>query len=875
MFAIYVDSVSSVPYSSERSTAHSRLLQSIDNGSASTAGIRATTHSAGLVNNETYPSVDANGPRSEVTTLQELEAIKTVATAQAKAIASETLNFLADRGFTLKDFAVWNWILSSRTAVDAALRLELVRKTPCETTAGLDPVPLFVYQRLLLRNDMSAEALSIFIRQIWQLLSPKNQQNSHSRNAEQNEMQKKIIPIGLDAFTTMIVRLLRHTRKVWPAAITNIAKLWVTHARDNGRNNSRLSFHYNRILQIIALPSNESPYQSLHHRQHAYFIVYRRMLESSSRFTINREGYRAFTQIQLAHRKTESEREWARLKGPTWPPWKADRTGMDADIGADSGVSRATTVLRHATAWGYGPKVWERGAGILAGIDTDQSPTIQTRSTVVPGSSSSLPRGSISSLPPGHTLGLDHVSKKLQPEAAAIWTARVKATRTLQEAWVCFLACKDQGITMGSQLYEAMIEKVIYNDKRRPAAPNDADPESTPEQLDMPGDGKEVADSSASHNQAISTREPLPTINSLLEKMISHGVRPNDRLVRLVLTHTRSYEEGVQVLEVSRLCGSVRTLLLRWQERPWDQAAISDAKALLKTLPDWLFAAYIDFLCRFAERATVPDSESVYIQERLRHAFRLVLTRLPLYRPPWNSLLRLLSRHGSRVVVNKRSQLQQEVVKFERACRLLDSTDSLNLDMDFTGFSYLCAIVSNANAKVKACAKQRVEVVKTRFAQLVRPSTHVHGGLNTVARLSDYCCSDSRGIDSASRGNVGPAPLPRLFRTPHPAHLHVYIRCLGHHDDCDGLVELMQWLAVFADEVIVEAKELANGRTMFGRCLTALRAFGCNESIQSTEEQTQRYECALESLREVMDIREDRWVRWPTDVEVERYFHSP
>lgn len=864
VFAIYVQSVTSVPGYSQPSTADTKFFQPTANFPASTTGIRPATYSTGLVNNETYPPVDADGLRSEATTQQELDTVKTVAMAQAKAVASETLDFLADRGLTLKDFAVWNWILSGRTAVDAAWRLD---------TADLGTVPLFIFQKLLLRNDMSAEALSIFIRHAWQLLSPKNQRNSHRRNAEQDIMPENIVTVGLDALTTTIVRLLRHARRVWPAAITNIAELWVTHARYDGRNSSRLSFHYNRILQIIALPSNESPYQSLHHRQRAYFIVYRRMLEPSSPLTVNREGYRALARIQLAHRKTEAERQWARLKGPIWPPWKADRTGMDADIGANSGVSRATTVLRQAAARGYGPNVWERGAGILAGTDTDQSPTIQTRSSVIPNSFSS-PRGSQSSLSLGYSNGSNDGSKRLPPEAAAIWTARVQATRTLQEAWVCFLACKDQGATMGSQLYEAMIQKVIYNGKRSSATSIDADADSTPEQVTMPGDGPEVAESSASHNQAISTREPLPTVNSLLEQMVSRGVRPNGRLVGLVLRHTTSYEEGVKVLELSTVPDSVKTVLLQGPEQLWDEAAISEVTALLKGLPDWLFAAYIDFLCRFAQTVTVPDSDRPYVRRRQKHAFRLVLTRLPMYRPPWNALLRLLSQPGSRVAVKKRSQLQQEEAKFRRACRLLESMDSLNLDMDFTGFGYLCWIVSNANAKAGACAQQRLEVVKTRFARLVRPSDQVRGGLQMVAGLSDACCSDSGGVDSDGGCNDGSAPLPRLFRIPHPAHLHVYIRCLGHHDDCDGLVALMDWLAVSANEVIEEAKMSANGRTMFRRCLTALQAFGSNESMQGTEEQTQRYQSALDSLREVMGIR-DHWVRWPADEDVKGYFNSP
>ncbi|KAL8921948.1 MAG: hypothetical protein Q9172_003762 [Xanthocarpia lactea] len=889
VFAIYVESFSSVPCSSERSPARLQLSHCIDSDLTSTACIQESTFSADLVDNQVHSLADTTESRSKAAALQELYAIKRVAVAQAEVVSPETLSFLAWKGYTLKDFAVWNWILSGTAAEDAASRLQLARRPACKATVDLGPVPVFIFQKLLLRNDMTAKALAILIRQIWQLLNATNQSGSNSNDTEGNNKDKKIGPIGLDALTTMVVRLLRQSRTVWPAAITSIAELWVTHAKNKQTEASRLCFHYNRILRVLSLPSNESPYQSVHHRQRAQFILYRRMIDPSSPITINREGYRAMALVQLAHRKTDSEREWARLKAPSWPPWKVNRTGMDAHVAAESGISRAATVLREATDRGYGPRKWEKGAGILAGTDTDQSPTIQTRSAAGPTASLSLPRDSIASLAVEQPRLSDRTSMMLRPEAAAVWIARVKATRTLQEAWVCFLACRDQSTTMIPQLYETMLEKVIYDDKRRQSTPDDVDGNmhvgATPKQLAMPGDGKEVAESSASHNQVISTREPLPTLNSLLEQMVRHDVRPNGRSLELLLTHARSYEEGVKALELSTLEDSVRSIFLHRQGQRWDEAAISDVGALLKTVPDWLFVAYIKFLCRFAEIGTAQNDGSTCIQRRLRKAFRLVETRLPTYRPPWNCLLELLSRPGTTVVSNKRSRLQQDVVKFERACRILDSMDSLNLDMDFTGFSYLCAIVSNANAaasskdcgrdqgedkatRARTMQESRVKIVKTRFAQLVRPSYDLHTGPDTVACLSGYHYSGSR-IDE------GPG-LPRLFRVPNPAHLHVYIRCLGQHDDYDGLVELMRWLTLFIDEIIVEAKEPANGRTMFRRCLTALRAIGCNESIQSVEGQPQQYEAALNSLLQEIDNREDWGTRggWPADEEIDEYINK-
>ncbi|KAL8648784.1 MAG: hypothetical protein Q9226_005853 [Calogaya cf. arnoldii] len=581
MFAIYLDSIATPHDSTERSIDHLRSLRPIGRGSAGPSG------------------VDANGPRSEVVTQKELEAIKVTATDQTKVIGSKSLEILAGRGLILKDFAVWNWILSGKTAMEAMLRLELVNKPSCEASADLGPVPSFIFSRLLLRNDISAEALSIFIPQVCQLLTLKFQQNSHSRNAEQNEMQI-IVPIGLDALTTMIVRLLRHVRKVWPAAITNVAELWVTYARSDGTNNSRLSFHYNRILQLIGLPSKESPYRSLPHREHAQHILLRKMLASG--LVVNREGYRAFVGTQLAHRKTESEREWARLKGPTWPPWKADRTGMDADFGPESGVSRATVVLREAAASGYAPKP-------DSSDPDDYGPDISVMDINCCKSVATICLS---------LLLLPQIFAEAQVFAEEFRSQNpVRATRSLHEAWECFLACKYQGAliqVVGNKseneplvrpLYEAMIEKVIYDGKRR-----SADFESKLEQIALPGDGREVAESDTSYNQVITSREPLPTVDSLLEHMVSHGIRPYGRSLALLLNHAGSYEEGFKALEMSSMKEPVRSILLNPPEQPWDQAAISNARSLLETLPEWIFAAQRKCLYPQASETCVCENET-------------------------------------------------------------------------------------------------------------------------------------------------------------------------------------------------------------------------------------------------------------------------
>ncbi|KAL8726197.1 MAG: hypothetical protein Q9166_006870 [cf. Caloplaca sp. 2 TL-2023] len=871
MFATYVESVNTKRHLLDRNPAEIRLLRSIENKTAAAPLSHTSPQIARLVDTGDQLSVSSAPSQAEAVMVQELETVQRNAVAQAEVIAIETLNYLANKGYTPKDFAIWNWILTQKTAEDAALRLQLVSKPASKSKFDLGNVPVFLLQQLLLRNDVSAEALSILIRQAWQLLDSAYQSNPSHDGMKDHNTHNPRRSVGLDELTITVVRLLRHARTTWPAACISIAELWVKHATIK-KDTSRLSFTYNQVLQILALPSNESPYQSLRHRQRAQFVLIRWLDNSKLPLIIAREGYRAVAMVQCAHPKTANERKWASLMAPSWPPYKEDKLGIDADIGPEFGISRANKVLDEAAERGYSPLTWEKTAAILAGRDTDGSPTIQTRSIAAPISMSSVPRGGV---------------RRHQLSYTTIWLARIRATRTLQEAWMCFLACKSTRLAMTPQLYHAIIEKVVYDEKRGQGTRHVEDED---DRLRLPGDGKEVAESSASHNQAISTQEPLPTLDSLLEQMKCDKVQPSGRLLEFLLIHARSYDEGIRVLQASTLSDPVKASLVSSKE-----VLDTVVAPMLRVVPDWLFAAHINFLCKFSQQVTArsgSESTSMYvthdstaassiIRDRLRHAFELVVTRKPFYRPPWNSLLMALSRHTSSVIA-KKPLLGQGMNKFERACALLEFMDAINLDIDFTGFGHLCAIVSKSIMPTKNLASQDglvkslrgkatldagLQILKHRFAQLVRPTASYCRGTGTTACLSDYSArSDDRGTDC-------PPTLPRLFRVPHPTHLHLYIRCLSQYGDCDGLVEFMHWLVEFLDEVIEEAKAVTNGRTMFRRCLTALQAYEGSEDAESLEDHKLRYEGAVSSLSDAIDKRKDVWEQgvWPTDEDVQAY----
>lgn len=908
ILATYIKFVSQVPGPDEDTdlSNETRLVESTTGGSALNAASTESAHLAALAKREEDHLQKPTSSQQESVATGELESLKQIASRQEEIIANESLTHLGTRGYGLHDLAAWRWILNGKTTEDAAMRFQILMKPPIEMADDFSPVPIFVFLRLLLRNDMSWRAFALLLHQSWQILGSLDQRKLEDNpkiTLQSTSTQRSLQSIGLDALVVLVARLLRHARRVWPAACADIAQLWTDHARVGqvirpmeqdmmtARDATRLSFCYNRILSLLALPPNESPFQSLHHRQRAQFMVIRQMNAFNPPLAINREGYSGVTRVQLAHRKTHQERKWARLKARSWPPWKEDKLGVDASIGVDQGISQASNSLRQMAEAGYGPLDWEKSAGILAGWDTDRSPTIQTRSAIIPRTF----------LPQLHRKG----NKIPQGEAGAqeqdvdaIWAARIRSTRTLQEAWTCFLICIDQKISLTSLIYHAIFEKVISEEKRNRGElhGNVSLHAITEEETPLPGDGKEVFASSTSQNQAISTREPLPRFDTLLSRMVDDQIRPSGRFLALLLNHARKFDEGVKILEASDLSDSMKKVLLVWREPP-----VLDVENLLRRLPDWLFAAYIGFLCKFAyvrrrDKLALSKNHHACTQDiyaaalLLRHAFKLVIKRSPFYLPPWVSILKLFARAKAVVVIKKASlhPHAQAIPKFHRACRLLEYMDAVGLDLDFAGFKQFCKVFKTAvvfarhilstsddrreRSTAQALLKDGLSLVKTRFWRIVQITDNVRGGRRPFIESSRPLLKPAHGIEETRE-------LPKLGRVPHPAQLHDYIRLLGQYPDYEGLVDIVRWMSTFSEAILEEARESSNGLTAMRTCLTAIRAFVEQPLAEYTragndvDEGSEQYEISsrhLETVRTIIESNE-LWDGWPTDEELEQY----
>ena len=814
---------------------------------------------------------------------------------------------LHSKGYDAGDVVSWAAILTAESSEKAVLLL-----TALSTGGDPDPqgvqkrIPDFVLLFLLRRQHISTQALGLLVVHAWYRLGNRLSPDWVSATRQQmatepwvavpmEQKSRKLSdvashhpPMSEPTIMTMIIRLLRHARKLSPAllpAISAILAVHVTGSKKKTQNagqmdvktSSRLSFLYNKILCLLALPSSQHPYRDIPFHQQAQFNLIRRMNQFEPALTINREGYRAVARVQLAHRKTLQERAWAAMKAKSWPPWKEDKLGIDADIGVESGISRANQALIRSEEAGYAPQDWEVSAKVLSGWDTDRSPTIQTRA-IFPEYATAR-RSRRSSSPADCTTPIDDT-----------WSARIQSTRTVDEAWACFLNYKDSGSARSLSVYYRMLEKIAYSQTR-------------PCEGAQAGDGKEVAALPTDPRDRIYVRMAPPSMRAFFDAMIADGVRPSGRCLEFLLDQAVTIYDGLRYLKSSRVPPETVKLLLN-EQKPDSEDAIKK----LKQLAPYLFAAYVRFLCRFATSKMGAAWLSI---NPFSHAFRLVLACKSAYRPPWYTLLSTVMRNRNGIAertVEKQGH-GRDIAAWKSMLTIVHQMGQLKVDLDFEGFYILCvglerAVLSSHHILQEphpwiGCAKPgssglwwKEELAKWEGRQSAAEAILRKGPaeLKTLFRRFVTGYFDD-GLSNGYRHNGVTAQvlnndidsevvLPRLLVVPAPAELHAFIRVLGVSKDHEGILDLLHWMVQFAMELRAVAAELRNGAIVMRRCLTAIRVFleGHGQSVVTSEDgvsgQGPVVDRAPDSIieqafAEIQGVED--WGGWPTDEDVEEY----
>lgn len=484
---------------------------------------------------------------------------------------SVALEKLSEARFDVCDVACWSWILSVSSVEVAISRYAALHKDFRERGQGRRISKLVLLQ-ILRAGSISPQGL---------------QQLCDTLRAELLICEQNKIYRGYSWVTRVciVVRLLRHARQVSPEQFPDIVfvvgHLFSNHykvqERDVGDPESRRLTHvYNRFLTLLSLPPRRNAFNSYLLQQNAQLALVRMMLSFHPSLPVTREGFRALIKVQLLHKKTPEERAWAGAKSLSWPPWREDKLGIEEDLEYPGQESRTIKLLRRMSEAGYAHSSWEQSASVLAGWDTDKSPTVQTRAVL------RRPR-----LPWLLSPRRDNPKDEEQPDHD-LWHARIQATRTRLEAWAAFCAYL-KGSKPGGRYfrpYYAMLGKLMTR-----TIPTD----SRVAQRHFPGDLLETFEEPQNSNQMVYVERKIPTADEFYEEMLGEGIKPAGGMLCDLLDHAASLEAGFRYIQDATLNEVTSDMLLHAEKYP--RQALTQ---MLHNLRPQLWAAFMRLLCRFA-----------------------------------------------------------------------------------------------------------------------------------------------------------------------------------------------------------------------------------------------------------------------------------
>ena len=761
--------------------------------------------------------------------------------ALVEAFSPENVEYLEVRGYTVTDVVAWAWVLQSDTTYGAIRRIlaleEEVRKNH---GSGYHGVPYFIPLFLLrTQKRLNTKAFHLLLTYSLPLISNPGQASNATGTS-----------VDLNMHMLFAETLLHRAREVWPQAQLDIAHAFSTYlTRPENEKDQYKTKRANELLALLSLPTNQSPFRSASIQQQAQFEVLKAMAGQKPVLPVTRQGYRGIIAVQLAHKKTPAERESAEMKAPSWPPWKEERLGIDFERGNEGMASRAMQVVNQMRHAGYSLSSWETVASILAGWDTDESPTIQTRGMMHRTSTSPLP-------------------VEEEPDYTSIWLARIRATRTLREAWACFLSYQDLDLPPYRSIYTAMAEKLIYRGK---AVRYKFDYASHV----LPGDGPEVSSEPFSARDVIYVHTKPPTLDEFLTQMLSQGIRPSARLLSLLLRSAPTFSQGLDYICCSDLSNCQIQLLcsVRGGQSKYD---MKDQK-ILDDIPNHVFTAFVEFLCRFSrldkylarsdihmadtfpiimgkrdttETTTLFDFQEIGPENMinhpkiLSHAIELVRLRGSRSPQPWIRLLSGLNKHRVSLRYRIMSTNVQLVLAWQELVEVVGLMNERNIEPGLQGLQVLSrafikavtVAINDSDAAEKAL--ELVEDARCRknvphLGPISRtPEDLVQNGLRVLKNVFEQLVlfdQDASQLDDSMVGLENPSDpqmtVSSMPCTPTPAVLHIFVRALGIAEDYDGLMSLLRWMKQTAPALKEGSDESLGAERLMRRTIVAIRVF--------------------------------------------------
>lgn len=754
---------------------------------------------------------------------------------------------------TIEDVEKWAWIVSADSADQIAERF---LSASCMK-------PPFLLLEILRRDILQVRNLNLLLGWTWHQLAgtpwsssgtlPEPELDAITIPPSEEMLGHKSPPDHFkieDSTSIMIIsRLLSQARRIWPAAVVSISHMTRLLIRSipeskseepvvlDPRMHHRLCKIHNQTLRLLALPASINPLRSMSHNWQAQRVLIEMIGQFDPPLTLNQDSYRAVAQVLAGSKKSERESRVASLRKRSWPPWRIDQDGMDAQRSLEDDFSRVVSAGMRTKEAGYSDSVEDQVMRIIGGQEADGTPTIQTRKLI--------------------KRRLRPADRNSDPEFEPdLWAARIEATRDIQEAWGAFKNFEDQGNRASPRMYLAMFEKLNYNEARfRERAQYEA----------APGDGKEVLiPSNDNMTPFYQRRLSPPTFDELYDKMILSGTRPTGRLLTFLLSHARTIECGLQYLRESQVNSQAVAFLAGDREIP---------PAVLHKVPGPTFAAFITFLCRFAPRAMIVeaslskkhDTGDAFENEndqdtelaRAKHEYHILEPRSRLgesvpntlhrsiellkasktrYRPAWYALFQALARRN--VMINRHlvGDQRNDLLSWQVLFAALGDFQRLGLELDAQGFLIICRGLEKA---VLASFDMPLEERSTVFAEC--PMTVVTDEFLKLSETDD----------------IETPYAPELLHSIHGVHLHAYVRILGLVEDYAGIIRLLQWMSRHHEALESISAQSRNGQRLFRRVFIAMRAFLNNTS----------YDDVAKKLVDSVEA----WDGWPEELEAQEY----
>jgi hypothetical protein len=762
------------------------------------------------------------------------------------------------------DVEKWAWILSGEGPDQMVVRF---LATPFEK-------PTFLLLEILRRDILHVRTLKLILIYTWDHIVGKTRPDllntsdveidalvpwSEVTQFSVGSIESPFQPPHLEEteFAMLLSRLLYHARRIWHPAIVSISHMvapYVSSILDSDSANpkcldrythTRLSKLHNQLLRLLALPASINPLKSMAHNWQAQRVILQTALQFEPPLTLDHNSYRAIVQVLAASKKSEKEFKVASLRNRSWPPWRVDQDGMDAQRSPEEDSSRVIMATMRTKESGYSEDGQDIAMRILGGQEPDGTPTIQTRKLIKRrarnASSRSIPL----------ELDVHH------------WAARIQATRDIQEAWSAFTGFEESGGQPSLSMYFAMFEKLNYESARA----------GRKEMQDAsPGDGKEVLPSS---NDNFSTYYRLrlqpPTLSDLYAKMIGQGLRPLGRCLTFLVQHARTVDEGLRYLRDSGLDNQAVSFL--------GGSSKQISPSILEKIPIQAYAAFIVLVCRFAPRAimsktglndsrdlkriTTGAEEASNVTEReesvepvvkrwdilemttpsgrshlnpLHHAVGLLKHRRMHFRPAWYAVFNTLARRGVIVDRNLVGHPKNDILSWQVLEAALGDFHKSGLELDPRGFQIICngfekAVLASFNVSEEygVAVLGAFPLLKTEFMKIFESGETTYG-------------------------------LPNLLHGVHGAHLHAYVRVLGLMEEYDEMLSVLEWMVKNQDALHEIAILSRNGLKLIRRVIIAIKVF-CSGT-----------DSAVEAERLVESV--EKWDGWPQDFEAQKYINQ-